>query len=67
MHHRLGCKGVSRSDFRYDPNTSRVVFLELNANPGMTDLSLVPELALEQGISYQALVDMLITKAGFEK
>ena len=67
MHHRLGCKGVSRSDFRYDPNTGRVVFLELNANPGMTDLSLVPELALEQGISYQALVDMLITKAGFEK
>ena len=67
MHHRLGCKGVSRSDFRYDPQTGRVVFLELNANPGMTDLSLVPELVLEKGISYQTLVDMLIKKAGFEK
>lgn len=67
MHKALGCKGVSRSDFRYDSSTERVVFLELNANPGMTDLSLVPEMALQKGISYQVLVEMLIKKAGFEK
>lgn len=67
MHNALGCTGVSRSDFRYDPIRERVVFLELNANPGMTNLSLVPEMALQKGISYNTLVNMLIEKADFEK
>ncbi len=67
MHKALGCKGISRSDFRYDPEQNRVVFLELNANPGMTNLSLVPEMALQKGISYNNLVDMLIEKADFER
>lgn len=67
MHKALGCKGVSRSDFRYDEKKDRVVFLELNANPGMTSLSLVPEMALQKGISYHKLVDILIEKADFEK
>ncbi len=67
MHKALGCKGVSRSDFRYDPQQNRVVFLELNANPGMTNLSLVPEMALQKGISYNKLVNMLVEKADFEK
>ncbi len=67
MHKGLGCKGVSRSDFRYDADADRVVFLELNANPGMTDLSLVPEMALQKKITYNELVDMLIKKADFEK
>jgi D-alanine-D-alanine ligase len=67
MHKALGCKGVSRSDFRYDPKQNRVVFLELNANPGMTNLSLVPEMALQKGISYNNLVNMLVEKADFER
>lgn len=67
MHNALGCKGVSRSDFRYDPKQNRVVFLELNANPGMTNLSLVPEMALQKGISYNNLVNMLVEKADFER
>lgn len=67
MHQALGCKGVSRSDFRYDPVKNRLVFLELNANPGMTNLSLVPEMALQKGISYNSLVNKLIEKADFEK
>jgi len=67
MHQALGCKGVSRSDFRYDPVEDRLVFLELNANPGMTNLSLVPEMALQKGISYNSLVNKLIEKADFEK
>ena len=67
MHKALGCKGVSRSDFRYDPQQNRVVFLELNANPGMTNLSLVPEMALQKGISYNNLVNMLVEKADFER
>ena len=67
MHKVLGCKGVSRSDFRYDAKSNRVVFLELNANPGMTKLSLVPEMALQKGISYKELVELLIKKADYEK
>ena len=49
IHRGLGCRGVSRSDFRLDDQTDpahpRLVFLEINTNPGMTELSLVPELA----------------------
>ncbi|MBO7243734.1 MAG: D-alanine--D-alanine ligase [Alphaproteobacteria bacterium] len=67
MHRFLGCKGVSRSDFRYDEELNRIVFLEINTHPGMTDLSLVPEIALQKGISYNELVEYLITKADFEK
>lgn len=65
-HQALGCKGVSRSDFRYDDKTNRVVFLETNTNPGMTAFSLVPQIALQQGISYADLVELLLQKADFE-
>ena len=67
IHKSFGCKGVSRCDFRYDPQSGRLVFLEINANPGMTKLSLVPEMALQKGISYNELVNFLIKKADFEK
>lgn len=65
LHKELGCRGVSRSDFRYD-NTDgqdRLVFLEINTNPGMTPVSLVPELAKYQGISYKDLVVWLVERA----
>lgn len=65
LHKELGCRGVSRSDFRYD-NTGeqdRLVFLEINTNPGMTPVSLVPELAKYKGISYKDLVVWLIERA----
>ena len=65
LHKELGCRGVSRSDFRYD-NTSgkdRLVFLEINTNPGMTPVSLVPELAKHQGMSYKDLVVWLVERA----
>lgn len=65
LHKELGCRGVSRSDFRYD-NTNknnRLVFLEINTNPGMTPVSLVPELARYQGVSYQELVGWLVERA----
>lgn len=67
MHNGIGCRGVSRSDFRYDIETGRIVFLELNANPGMTPFSLVPEIASHKGISYEDLVGLLIQKADYEK
>lgn len=65
-HQILGCKGVSRTDFRYDEKTNRVVFLEINTNPGMTAFSLVPQIAQHQGISYEDLVELILQKAEFE-
>lgn len=67
LHQEMGCSGVSRSDFRYDGTTGRIVFLEINVNPGMTPLSLVPEIAAKKGISYGELVEQLVQKADFER
>ena len=62
MHKKLGCKTISRSDFRYNP-TDGVVFLEINTHPGLTDLSLVPEQANSVGISYEDLCQTLVEEA----
>lgn len=62
MHNKLGCKTISRSDFRYNPEDG-VVFLEINTHPGMTELSLVPEQAKHIGISYEDLCQNLVEEA----
>ncbi len=64
-HRALGCKGTSRSDFRWDPSAGEagLYLLEVNTQPGMTPLSLVPEQAKYRGISYDALVQRLIDAA----
>jgi len=64
-HRLLGCKGASRSDFRWDDEQGEpgVYLLEVNTQPGMTPLSLVPEQAKLKGISYGELVERLITEA----
>ncbi|MBQ9271074.1 MAG: D-alanine--D-alanine ligase [Alphaproteobacteria bacterium] len=62
VHNALGCRTVSRCDFRYNP-TDGVVFLEINTNPGMTSLSLVPEQAKYIGISYADLCAKLVENA----
>jgi D-alanine-D-alanine ligase len=62
-HQALGCRGVSRSDFRWDEATGDLVFLEINTQPGMTPTSLVPELAQHRGMSFGALVAWLIEDA----
>lgn len=70
MHQTLGCRGVTRSDFRYDETRKdgeRCLFLELNTNPGMTPMSLVPEIAAHQNISYQQLVIWLVERATCDK
>lgn len=62
-HQILGCEGISRSDFRYDDSGGEpgtLYLLEINTHPGMTPLSLVPEIAEHAGISYTDLCDMLI-------
>jgi len=65
-HECLGCRGVSRSDFRYDDGedgTGDLIILETNTQPGMTGTSLVPELAADAGYSYEALVDWMVKDA----
>ena len=64
-HRLLGCKGASRSDFRWDDEQGEagIYLLEVNTQPGMTPLSLVPEQARLKGISYGELVERLIQEA----
>ena len=66
IHQALGCCGVTRSDFRYDDsdkNNPRLIFLEINTNPGMTPFSLVPDIAKHKKMTYDMLVDELVKEA----
>jgi D-alanine-D-alanine ligase len=65
-HQAIGCRGVTRSDFRYDDSASpegELVWLEVNTQPGMTPTSLVPELALLSGRSFGELVRWIVEDA----
>ena len=64
-HAALGCRGTSRSDFRWDPaqGEAGLYLLEVNTQPGMTPLSLVPEQARYRGIDYDALVARILASA----
>jgi D-alanine-D-alanine ligase len=63
-HRAMGCRGVSRSDFRYDESgTGEVIWLEVNTQPGMTRTSLVPELAAHAGQSFPELVTWMVEDA----
>ena len=65
-HKALGCRGVSRADFRYDDTEGepgRLYMLEINTQPGMTPLSLVPEQAAYAGIDFGALVSWMVEEA----
>jgi D-alanine-D-alanine ligase len=64
-HRVLGCRGVSRADFRYNPDEGEdgLYLLELNTQPGMTPLSLVPEQAAHCGIGFADLVERLLEEA----
>jgi D-alanine-D-alanine ligase len=64
-HRLLGCRGTSRSDFRWDDTLGieGLYLLEVNTQPGMTPLSLVPEQARHVGLSYEALVQRIVDEA----
>lgn len=66
-HRVLGCRGVSRSDFRYDDTKGealdKMYLMEINTHPGMTATSLVPKLAAAAGIPFPKLVDRLVQLA----
>ena len=68
-HVALGCRGVSRTDFRYDDTSGRhrLVLLETNTQPGMTPTSLVPEQAAYAGFSYGALCRWIVEDASCDR
>ena len=64
-HKITGCRGITRSDFRYDGNN--FYLLEVNTQPGMTELSLVPEIAKYKGISFYNLIKWIINDASINR
>ncbi len=68
-HKALGCRGVSRTDFRYDDTaaTPRLILLETNTQPGMTPTSLVPEQAAHLGMSYAKLCRWIVEDASCDR
>lgn len=69
-HQALGCRGVSRADFRYDDTpggTGDLILLEVNTQPGMTGTSLVPELAAHSGHSFEELVTWMVNDASLNR
>ncbi len=69
-HRALGCRGVTRADFRYDdtlPGTQGLFCLEVNTQPGMTETSLVPDLATYAGIAFEELVRWMIEDASLDR
>jgi D-alanine-D-alanine ligase len=69
-HLALGCKGISRADFRYNNRPggeSELIILEVNTQPGMTGTSLVPELAVHAGHSFEQLVTWMVDDASVNR
>ena len=69
-HKALGCRGVTRTDFRYDDRVEGLgglVCLEVNTQPGMTETSLVPELAAHAGVSFGELVQWMVEDASLNR
>jgi D-alanine-D-alanine ligase len=69
-HRALGCRGVTRADFRYDDThagTQALFCLEVNTQPGMTETSLVPEMAVHAGISFEELVRWMVEDASLDR
>ncbi len=64
-HKLLGCKGVTRSDFKFFKN--KFYLLELNTQPGMTNLSLVPEIASYKGIKFTTLIEKILLDASLNR
>ena len=65
VHNLLGCRGVTRSDFKYYNNN--FYLLEINTQPGMTKLSLVPEISAHKGINFINLIKLILKDASTNK
>ena len=69
-HDALSCRGVTRADFRYDdskPGLTGLACLEVNTQPGMTETSLVPELAAHAGLSFEDVVSWMVEDASLDR
>ncbi len=66
MHNKLRCRTLSRCDFRYDVDKNELFFLEINTHPGLTELSILPEVASYNGISMLDIVSLLLKEARCE-
>ena len=69
-HRALGCRGVTRADFRFDPEPGEdgeLICLEVNTQPGMTETSLTPEMAAHAGISFGELVEWIVEDASCDR
>ena len=64
-HKILNCRGVTRSDFKF--YKKKFYLLELNTQPGMTSLSLVPEIAYFKGINFESLVEKILLDASINR
>ena len=64
-HKLIKCKGVTRSDFKFSKN--KFYLLEINTQPGMTKLSLVPEIAEYAGMSFIDLIEWIIKDASIKR
>jgi D-alanine-D-alanine ligase len=64
-HTLIGCRGVTRSDFKF--HEGKFYLLEINTQPGMTSLSLVPEIAAYHGISFIKLIELVLKDASTKK
>lgn len=66
-HEAMGCRGATRSDFRYDPDNDELVWLEINTQPDMIPTSILPETAQMRGISFSELVSRLLDEASLNR
>ena len=66
-HEALGCRGVSRADFRYDDETDTLICMEVNTQPGMTQTSLVPDMAVHAGMTFGELVQWMVEDASLNR
>ena len=64
-HKLIGCRGVTRSDFKFFKG--KFYLLEINTQPGMTSLSLVPEIAAHHGFSFIKLIELILKDASTKK
>ncbi|EJF75707.1 D-alanine--D-alanine ligase [Bartonella alsatica] len=62
-HQAIGCRGVSRSDFRFNEKTGELIWLEINTQPGMTSTSLFPDIAKASGRTYGEIVQWMVEDA----
>ena len=62
-HKLIGCRGVTRAEFRYNPEEDEAYFIEINTHPGLTLLSSAPDIMQNNGISFEKFLEILINEA----